>query len=31
VADGVRVAQEAIDTGAARRTLEQYVELSQTA
>jgi anthranilate phosphoribosyltransferase len=31
VADGVRVAQEAIDSGAALRTLEQYVELSQTA
>ena len=31
VTDGVRVAQEAIDTGAAQRTLDQYVELSQTA
>lgn len=31
VADGVRVAQEAIDSGNAQRTLEQYVELSQTA
>jgi anthranilate phosphoribosyltransferase len=31
VADGVRVAQEAVDSGAARRTLEQYVELSRSA
>ena len=31
VADGVRVAQEAIDSGAAKRTLERYVELTQTA
>lgn len=31
VADGVRVAQEAIDSGAAARTLDQYLELSQTA
>ena len=31
VADGVRVAQEAIDSGAAQRTLERYVELSHTA
>ena len=31
VSDGVRVAQEAIDSGAANRTLERYVELTQTA
>ena len=31
VADGVRVAREAIDSGAAKRTLERYVELSNTA
>jgi anthranilate phosphoribosyltransferase len=31
VADGVTVAQEAIDSGAAQRTLERYVELSNTA
>ena len=31
VADGVRVAHEAIDSGAAQRTLEHYVELTKTA
>ena len=31
VSDGVRIAQEAVDSGAAQRTLDQYVELSQTA
>ena len=31
VADGVRVAAEAVDSGAARRTLEQYVELTHSA
>ena len=30
-ADGVRVAAEAVDSGAARRTLEQYVELTHSA
>jgi anthranilate phosphoribosyltransferase len=31
IADGVRVAQEAVDSGAAARTLDQYVELTHTA
>ena len=31
IADGVRVAEEAIDSGAARSTLEAYVELSRAA
>ena len=31
IADGVRVAVEAIDSGAAARTLDAYVELSQAA
>jgi anthranilate phosphoribosyltransferase len=31
IADGVQVAQEAIDSGAASRTLDAYVELSHRA
>jgi anthranilate phosphoribosyltransferase len=31
IPDGVQAAQEAIDTGAAKRTLEAYVEMTQAA
>jgi anthranilate phosphoribosyltransferase len=31
VADGVRVAQEAVDSGAARRTLDRFLEVSRAA
>jgi anthranilate phosphoribosyltransferase len=31
IADGVKVAEEAVDSGAAARTLEAYVELTRAA